>query len=77
MRRSLELILERSTLNARVLTRSPLAKSDFDLFAAFGKRLTFGMSLPTLRDDLSRIFEPKAPAPSNALPRCARRAGPG
>jgi DNA repair photolyase len=67
VRRSLELILARSTLNVRVLTRSPLAKTDFDLFHAFGKRLTFGMSLPTLRDALSRLYEPRAPGPRQRL----------
>jgi DNA repair photolyase len=67
VRRSLELILEHSTLNVRILTRSPLARRDFDLFAKFGKRLMFGMSLPTLRNDLAKIYEPKAPAPSQRL----------
>jgi DNA repair photolyase len=67
VRRSLELIRDRSTLNVRILTRSPLAKRDFDLFRSFGKRLLFGMSLPTLRDDLARVYEPKAPAPSQRL----------
>ena len=65
--RSLELILERSTLNVRILTRSPLAKRDFALFKRFGKRLLFGMSLPTLRDDLARVYEPKAPSPTQRL----------
>src|SRR5260370_570105 len=32
VRRSLELIRDHSTLNVRILTRSPLARSDFDLF---------------------------------------------
>jgi DNA repair photolyase len=67
VRRSLELIRDRSTLNVRILTRSPLAKRDFDLFRSFGSRLLFGMSLPTLRNDLARIYEPKAPAPSQRL----------
>ena len=67
VQRSLELIRDRSTLNVRILTRSPLAKRDFDLYKSFGKRLLFGMSLPTLRDDLSRVYEPKAPAPSQRL----------
>jgi DNA repair photolyase len=67
VRRSLELIRDRSTLNVRILTRSPLAKRDFDLFQSFGKRLLLGMSLPTLRDDLARVYEPKAPAPSQRL----------
>jgi DNA repair photolyase len=75
--RSLELILERSTLNVRILTRSPLVKRDFDLFKKFGNRLLFGMSLPTLRDDLARIYEPKAPSPSQRLAalKQAKRAG--
>lgn len=67
VRRSLELIRDRSTLNVRILTRSPLARADFDLFRSFGKRLVFGMSLPTLRNDLARVYEPKAPAPSQRL----------
>jgi DNA repair photolyase len=77
VRRSLELIRDASTLNVRILTRSPLAKLDFDLFTSFGKRLAFGMSLPTLRNDLSTIYEPKAPAPSQRLAalRAAREAG--
>ena len=67
VRRSLELIRDRSTLNVRILTRSPLARRDFDLFRSFGDRLLFGMSLPTLRNELTRIYEPKAPAPSQRL----------
>jgi DNA repair photolyase len=77
VRRSLELIRDHSTLNVRILTRSPLARADFDLFRSFGRRLVFGMSLPTLRNDLSRVYEPKAPAPSQRLAtlRAAREAG--
>ena len=77
VRRSLELIRDHSTLNVRILTRSPLARADFDLFRSFGPRLLFGMSLPTLRNDLARIYEPKAPAPSQRLAtlRAAREAG--
>ena len=67
IRRSLELIKQHSTINVRILTRSPLAKRDFDLFKALGNRLLFGMSLPTLRNDLARLYEPKAPAPSQRL----------
>ncbi len=63
VRRALELILERSTLNVRILTRSPDAREDFDLFKKFGSRLIFGMSLPTLCDDLAKVWEPNAPAP--------------
>ena len=70
VRRSLELIRDHSTLNVRILTRSPLARADFDLFQSFGQRLVFGMSLPTLRNDLSKVYEPKAPRRLNGLPRC-------
>jgi len=62
VRRALELILKHSTLNVRILTRSPLAREDFDLYKKFGNRLLFGMSLPTLREDLLKIYEPRAPA---------------
>ncbi len=67
VRRSLELIRDHSDLNVRLLTRSPLARADFDLFKSFGPRLLFGMSLPTLRNDLAKVYEPKAPAPSQRL----------
>jgi DNA repair photolyase len=75
--RSLELIRDRSTLHVRILTRSPLARLDFELFKTFGPRLMFGMSLPTLRNDLARIYEPNAPAPTQRLEtlRAAKRAG--
>ena len=77
VRRSLELIRDHSTLNVRILTRSPLARADFDLFRSFGSRLLFGMSLPTLRNDLAKVYEPKAPAPSQRLAtlHAARKAG--
>lgn len=67
VRRSLELIRDHSTLRVRVLTRSPLAKRDFDLFASFGNRLLFGMSIPTLNNGLAKIYEPKAPSPTSRL----------
>ncbi len=67
VRLSLQLIRDESTLNVRILTRSPLARADFDLFKSFQHRLLFGMSLPTLRNDLARVYEPKAPAPSQRL----------
>jgi DNA repair photolyase len=67
VRRALELIRDKSTLNLRILTRSPLARADFDLMKTFGSRLTFGMSLPTLDDKLARIYEPSAPVPSKRL----------
>lgn len=77
VRRSLQTILEQSTINVRILTRGPLAKRDFDLMRAFGNRLTFGMSLPTLNDRLARVYEEHAPAPSQRLKtlRAAKDAG--
>ena len=75
--RALELIRDRSTLNVRILTRSPLAKRDFDVMRSFGQRLLFGMSLPTLNDRLARIYEPHAPSPTQRLAclRAAKDAG--
>jgi hypothetical protein len=73
VRESLELIRDHSTLNVRILTRSPMAILDFDLFKSFGPRLMFGMSLPTLNDRLAQIYEPHAPSPSARL-RCLERA---
>ena len=67
VREALELILTKSTLRVRLLTRSPLARRDFDLMKLFGERLMFGMSLPTLNNQLARIYEPNAPAPSQRL----------
>lgn len=67
MRLALRAILEHSTLRVRILTRSPLAESDFELMKEFGPRLLFGMSIPTLDNKLARIYEPKAPAPTQRL----------
>ena len=77
VRRSLELIRDNSTLNVRILTRSPLARQDFDLFQTFGNRLVFGMSIPTLREDLARIYEPRTSRPSQRLAtlKAAKEAG--
>lgn len=77
VRKALEAIRDHSTLNVRILTRSPLVKRDFDLFKTFGNRLVFGMSLPTLNNQLSKIYEPKAPAPTKRLEtlRAAKAAG--
>jgi len=75
--RSLELIRDHSTLNVRILTRSPLAREDFDLFKTFDHRLLFGMSLPTLRNDLSKVYEPKAPCPVPTSGDVARGQGGG
>jgi DNA repair photolyase len=75
--KALELTRDKSSINLRILTRSPLARKSFDLFKTFGNRLAFGMSLPTLDNQLARIYEPRAPAPSQRLAtlRAARDAG--
>ena len=67
VRRALEIILRDSDLNVRILTRSPLAEQDFDLYRQFGPRLLFGMSIPTLDTTLSQIYEPHAPGPQAKL----------
>ena len=67
VRRALALIRDHSTLNVRILTRSPLAKTDFKLMASFKHRLMFGMSLPTLNDKLARVYEPHAPGVQKRL----------
>ncbi|MBP8261599.1 MAG: radical SAM protein [Verrucomicrobia bacterium] len=67
VRRSLELIRDHSTINVRILTRSPLVREDFDLLSSLGPRVMLGMSIPTLRNDLARVYEPAAPAPTQRL----------
>ena len=67
VRKSLEILRDESTLNVRILTRNPLAKLDFDIFKSFGKRLVFGMSLPTLNDKWLKIYEPNAPGVKERL----------
>ena len=77
VRRSLELIRDHSTLNVRILTRSPLVREDFGLLKSLGHRVLLGMSIPTLRNDLARIYEPRAPAPGQRIEtlRAATEAG--
>ena len=67
MEQALTDLLERSSLNVRILTRSPLAALHFDLFKKFGPRLLFGVSLPTLDVKLSRLYEAKSPSPSRRV----------
>lgn len=63
----LEAIRDYSSLNVRVLTRSPLAAEDFDMFQSFGDRLLLGTSLPTLNPKISSIYEPKVSHPKLRL----------
>lgn len=63
----LEAVRDHSDLNVRILTRSPLAQEDFDIFKSFGDRLLLGTSLPTLDPKISRIYEPKVSHPKQRL----------
>ena len=65
--KALVTIWDQSTLNVRILTRSSRARKHFDLYKTFGKRLMFGMSLPTLDDKLAHFYEPKATPPTQRL----------
>lgn len=65
--RSLALLLLKTGLRVRILTRSPYAQRHFELFRAFGNRMLFGMSLPTVNDSLSKRYEPLAPSPTERL----------
>ena len=67
VRNALQIILDESDLNVRILTRSPLATKDFDLYKKFGNRLAFGMSFPTNDDALSSIYEPRSPGPTKKM----------
>lgn len=67
MTRMLEIIRDESTLNVRILTRSPLVRADFEVLKSLGNRVVLGMSLPTLRADLAKLYEPGAPAPARRL----------
>lgn len=67
MTRILEIIRDESTLNVRILTRSPLVRSDFEVLKSLGNRVVLGMSLPTLNAQLAQVYEPGAPAPIRRL----------
>lgn len=67
VREALKIIRDESDLRVRILTRSPLARQDFDLFKSFGSRLLLGSSIPTLDNRLAKIYEPTAPAPTQRL----------
>ncbi len=61
-RRILEVLLKRPDLRISLLTRSPLVTRDLDLFRRFGRRLEVGLTVPTDREEVRRILEPRAPA---------------
>lgn len=43
-------------------TRSNLILEDIDLLKKFGRRLSVGISITTNREDIRRLFEPRAPS---------------
>lgn len=63
VRGALKIILEESTLNVRILTRSHRAVMDLELLKKFRNRIMFGMSLPTLRREWTDFYEPHASSP--------------
>ena len=63
VRRALELILEKSSLNVRILTRSCPGDAEWEVLKALAKRgrVAFGVSLPTMDEGRLKVYEPKAP----------------
>ncbi len=51
-------------------TRSPLILDDLDLLRSFGRRIEVGISLPTDREDLRRMLDPKNPPVAKRLATC-------
>jgi DNA repair photolyase len=65
-RQCLQLLLEAGH-KVRVQTRSVLVERDFDLLEAYPRQVLLGTSLPHLDDQLARVLEPRAAAPSRRL----------
>lgn len=65
-RECLKLLLDAGH-KVRVQTRSALVERDFDLLSAHRDRVLLGTSLPYLDDDLARVLEPRAAAPTRRL----------
>jgi DNA repair photolyase len=62
----LELLLEAGHY-VRIQTRAILVRRDFDLLSKYKNQVRLGASLPHLDDDLAKVLEPKAPAPTARL----------
>lgn len=71
-RRLLEILIDVPYRFGLFSTRSPLVLRDLDLLAAMRDRIEVGISLPTDREDIRRIFEPRNP-PVQARLATARR----
>jgi DNA repair photolyase len=65
-RQTLELVLQAGH-RIRIQTRATLVRRDFDLLVKHKYQVRLGTSLPYLDDDLARVLEPKAPAPTARL----------
>ena len=65
-RQVLELLLQAGH-RVRIQTRATLVRRDFDLLLKYKDQVRLGTSLPHLDDDLARVLEPQAPAPSARL----------
>jgi DNA repair photolyase len=60
-RRLLEILVDVPFRYGLFSTRSPLILRDLDLLARMADRIEVGISVPTDREDLRRIFEPRNP----------------
>src|ERR1035437_2744771 len=65
-RQVLELLLQAGH-RVRIQTRSTLVRRDFDLLLKYKDQVRLGTSLPHLDDNLAKVLEPKAPAPTARL----------
>ena len=70
----LETLAEHAGLSIVIITKSPLITRDVDLLQRIAARseLTIHLSLITLRRDLARLIEPRAPTPDARLRALAR-----
>ena len=75
-REILKLVLEAGHM-VRIQTRSALVERDFDILEKYKDQIILGTSLPYLDDQLARILEPGATAPSRRLKMLERAASRG
>ena len=70
----LSALAEQSGLSIVIITKSPLITRDVDLLGRIAQRseLTVHLSLITMRRDLARLIEPRAPTPDSRLRAVAR-----
>ncbi len=56
-------ILARNNFYVTIQTKSPLITRDIDLFSKYKHRIDAGLTITTLKNDISRLLEPMAPRP--------------